>query len=231
MKNYRCVFFDLDHTLWDYEKNSKETLVELYNFHQIDRMASFSFEQFYHSFQRVNIQLWEKYDRGLIDRNDIRSTRFPKVLALLNYTDNELSGRLSEHYHELSPTKKSLIPHAIEVLDYLVSRYSLYLVTNGFDKMQTTKVNSGGIRHYFKDVMTSERAGFKKPEKEIFELILQQNGYTCHEAIMIGDNLLTDIAGANNAGIDSVFYNPNREPHSGQASYEIASLIDLKSIL
>ena len=107
----------------------------------------------------------------------------------------------------------------------------MYIITNGFDEIQGTKLTSAGIEKYFKDVITSEKAGHKKPAKEIFNYTLQLNGYQPDEAIMIGDNLLTDIAGARNASIDTVFYNANKIEHNTKVTHEITSLKELKSIL
>jgi len=231
MKKYSAVFFDLDHTLWDYNKNSRETLDELFKIHRLETYGHFGFEDFHDAFQKVNLQLWDQYDRGQIDRHVIRNERFPMVLSELKIENPELSVRLSEHYMSLSPTKRNLIPNAREVLDYLVLRIPLYLVTNGFEEIQSTKVVSGGIEKYFKMVVTSEKAGYKKPSKEIFDFALQHCGCSSQEVIMIGDNLLTDIAGAANAGIDSVFFNPKREKHSVSVTHEISDLSELKSIL
>ena len=231
MKQYKSVFFDLDHTLWDYDTNSYETLAELYSEHQISEKVGIEFQNFHDSFQQVNLKLWEQYDRGFIDREVIRNDRFKMVLSELGNEDHNLAFRLGNHYSILSPTKKNLVPNTLEVLNYLLEKYPLYLVTNGFEEMQSTKVESGGIRKYFKDVITSERAGHKKPAKEIFDFTLQLGGLDKEEVIMVGDNLLTDIAGASNAGIDSVLYNPKRELHQEKVTFEITSLLELKSIL
>lgn len=231
MKKYQSVFFDLDHTLWDYDANSFETLSDLYRDHQINEKVGIEFTHFHDSFQQVNLRLWDQYDRGFIDREVIRSDRFKMVLSTFGLEDHNLASQLGDHYSVLSPTKKNLIPNALEVLDYLVEKYPLYLVTNGFEEMQSTKVESGGIRKYFKDVITSERAGHKKPAKEIFEFTMLLGGLKNDEVIMVGDNLLTDIAGAGNAGIDSVFYNPKRESHQENVTFEIVNLMELKSIL
>jgi putative hydrolase of the HAD superfamily len=231
MKQYKSVFFDLDHTLWDYDTNSYETLAELYSEHQISEKVGIEFQNFHDSFQQVNLKLWDQYDRGFIDREVIRNDRFKMVLSELGNEDHNLAFRLGNHYSILSPTKKNLVPNTLEVLNYLLEKYPLYLVTNGFEEMQSTKVESGGIRKYFKDVITSERAGHKKPAKEIFDFTLQLGGLDKEEVIMVGDNLLTDIAGASNAGIDSVLYNPKRELHQEKVTFEITSLLELKSIL
>lgn len=231
MKDYQCVFFDLDHTLWDYDKNSRETLEELYVHYGMDKQRNIGFEQFHATFQQVNLRLWDQYDRGQIDRFVIRDNRFQIMLAELNVVDHKLARELSEHYLVLSPTKKNLIEHAKEILDYLLPKYPLVLVTNGFEGIQSTKVASGGIEKYFKAIVTSEKAGHKKPAKEIFEYALSQCNSLAQEAIMIGDNLLTDMAGAANAKIDSVLYNPKKESHNSIVTYEIKALLELKEIL
>ena len=123
------------------------------------------------------------------------------------------------------------MPQAIETLDYLVSAYPLYIITNGFDEIQSTKLASSGIHKYFKKIITSELAGHKKPEREIFDYALKQDGFLCHQAIMIGDNLLTDMAGARNAQLDHVFFNPNKIIHQEPVTYEINCLPELKNIL
>ena len=231
MKKYKSVFFDLDHTLWDYDTNSYETLNELFAEHKINELPGVQFNHFHDSFQRVNLKLWDQYDRGFIDRDVIRNDRFKMVLSELGAEDHNLAFRLSEHYSVLSPTKQNLVANAFEVLDYLFERYPLYLVTNGFEVMQSAKVESGGIRKYFVEVITSEKAGHKKPAREIFDFTLDLGGFKKEDAIMVGDNLLTDMAGAFNAGIDSVFFNPKKEIHKEKVTYEITNLLELKAIL
>ena len=231
MKQYRSIFFDLDHTLWDYDKNSRETLEEFYWLHKIDQQGNVGFDRFHDTFQQVNAHLWDQYDRGLIDQHVIRTERFQRVLSQLDIVDEDIPHRLSEQYMTLSPTRKNLVPHALEVLEYLTIRYPMFLVTNGFEEIQSTKVASGGIEKYFKEIITSEKAGHKKPSKEIFEYALRQSGHENHEAIMVGDNLLTDMAGAAGAGIDTVFYNPRKGLHTSTVTYEIIDLLELKKIL
>ena len=242
MKAYKVVLFDLDHTLWDFTRNSFETLTELYAQHDLDKLNGLSFDQFYNAFNDVNTKLWDQYDRGLLDRDVIRYQRFNMVLDAVNIQHNEIAANLSRDYLKLSPTKSNLVSGAREVLDYLVLRYPLYIVTNGFTELQYTKVKSGSIEDYFKKIVTSEMVGHKKPAKEIFDYTLQLGGFDNHEAIMVGDNLLTDISGAANAGIDAVHFNPNHpnapaeggivsQEYEAKISYKISSLLELKSIL
>jgi len=242
MKSYKVVLFDLDHTLWDFDKNSFETLNELYDRHELVQLGGLSFSQFHQAFQSVNTHLWNLYDRGQLDRNVIRYQRFSLIFESISVRNEEIADKLSSDYLKLSPTKGNLIEGTLDMLNYLKERYPLYLVTNGFTETQTTKVHSGGIQDYFKAIVTSEQVGHKKPAKEIFEFALQLGGFNNHEAIMIGDNLLTDITGAFNAGIDTVHFNP-KSPHppaegglpgeefDSKISYKISRLSELKSLL
>ena len=228
---YKCVIFDLDHTLWDYDSNCAEALKELYVKNELGQRGISSFEQLLIAFMEMNKQMWNQYDLGIIQRDVIRYQRFHRILLSLGVDDYNLSLTMSSDYVSLSPTKKNLVPNAKVILEYLKSKYRLIIITNGFEEIQTVKLASSGISGYFDNVVTSETAGHKKPAKEIFEYALAENSFSAHEVIMIGDNLNTDIKGANNAGIDSAYFNPNRMPHQQKMKYEISDLIELKSIL
>lgn len=230
-KNYKCILFDLDHTLWDYETNSREALSELYVQFGLKERGILSEPDFLQTFYIINNELWDLYDRGLLHRDVIRNERFHRILKVHGVDDYEMSLKFSSEYLEHSPKKKNLMEGCKETLDYLLPKYPMVIVTNGFDEIQSTKLSSSGIQHYFKDVVTSARAGHKKPAKEIFQFALQENDIESHEAIMIGDNLLTDIAGARNASIDTVFFNPNGIEHQTIVNYEIETLRDLKNFL
>jgi YjjG family noncanonical pyrimidine nucleotidase len=227
---YKCLLFDLDHTLWDYETNSREALSELYIDFALDKKG-IDEEKFLQIFYVINNELWDLYDRGLLHRDVIRNERFHKILLAFSVDDYSLSLKLSHEYIAQSPKKKNLIEGCKEILDYLHSKYPMVIVTNGFDEIQSTKLSSSGIDCYFKSIVTSARAGHKKPAKEIFEFALREHKASPQEAIMIGDNLLTDIAGAMNANIDTVFFNPNGIPHQTKISYEIKTLRELMNFL
>jgi YjjG family noncanonical pyrimidine nucleotidase len=231
MKLYRCILFDLDHTLWDFETNSYQTLQELYHHHELESRGVSSFTHFYHTFVEINTRLWDFYDHGKITREKIRFERFHGILEKLGIDDTPLSLMLSDEYVAKAPKKSGLIPNSIEVLEYLFPRYPMTIITNGFEEIQYTKMESSGLTPYFKNVVTSARAGHKKPAKEIFEFALTEGGFQSHEALMIGDNLLTDIGGAHNASVDTVFFNPNKISHEGKPHFEIHDLKQLLDIL
>lgn len=231
MKKYSCVLFDLDHTLWDYDSNCAEALRDLHGEYKLRERSNHSFEMFLNAFITINTELWDQFDRGEIHRDVIRYERFHRILLEVGIDDYFLSLELSKQYVLQSPRKKNLVPNALEILDYLSLKYPLTIITNGFADIQATKLSSSGITKYFDLVVTSEKVGHKKPAKEIFEYALRHRKADPSEAIMIGDNLLTDIQGAKNAGVDDVFFNPSKKTHSNEVFMEITDLAELKSVL
>ena len=229
-KQYKAIFFDLDHTLWDFDTNSSEALRELHRAYGLQHKGV-ALDEFLRTFKRINTQLWHQYDSGQIPQDTIRKQRFHRILLEHNIDEYEMSLQFSQDYVSQSPKKKNLIPHAHSVLEYLHPKYPLHIITNGFSEIQAIKMTSSGILHFFSSVVTSEKAGHKKPSKEIFEFALDENGLDASEVVMIGDNLVTDIGGAQAAQLDTVYFNPERIPHEQAVTYEIASLSELKSIL
>jgi len=229
--NYKCVIFDLDHTLWDYDKNCAEALSELYEIKGLKEKGVDSFDKLLDMFMELNTQMWDQYDLGTIQQDVIRYQRFHRILLALGVDDYKLSLSMSSDYVALSPTKKNLLPNARMILDYLKEKYRMLIITNGFEDIQITKLSSSGISNYFDGIITSETAGHKKPAKEIFDYALAFGSYQPHNVIMIGDNLNTDIKGAHNASIDSIYFNPLRKEHNTEVKHEISDLIELKSIL
>jgi YjjG family noncanonical pyrimidine nucleotidase len=231
MKQYKCIFFDLDHTLWDYESNSRETLLDLFNHYQLTNYGVRDFESFHQQFKKVNADLWHLYDHGKITSEVIRTERFKQILEAFNAYQAELCQTLSYEYLHDCPKRGTLLPHAIEVLEYLSDKYRLTVVTNGFDEIQHMKLTSGKLHEYFDHIITSQKAGHKKPAREIFDFALVQNGVQSQDAIMVGDNLITDIAGAKNASVDTVFFNPDCIEHETEVSHEIQNLRELSVLL
>lgn len=224
---YKCIFFDLDHTLWDYETNSRETLQELYDGHNLLEKGVSDFNSFHQEFRRVNAALWELYDHGKIGSEVIREERFRQILSTFQLHDEALNRELSFEYLHTCPKKGNLMPNAIETLQYLAGKYKLSIITNGFEEIQNTKLSAGNLHSYFEHIITSQKAGHKKPAPEIFDYTLKLNSVSSHEAIMVGDNLITDIGGARKASIATVFFNPDRIQHEEKVSMEINDLGEL----
>jgi len=230
-KKYCTVFFDLDHTLWDYETNACATLSELHESYGLRAKGIPEVQPFLDQFRTVNNELWDLFDTGRITGDVIRKERFRRILGHFGVIDEKLELDLSIDYLDQCPRKGQLMPHATEVLDYLSGRYRLTVITNGFDEIQQLKLAAGNLHGYFDHIVTSQKAGHRKPAREIFEYALHHNGTTCDEAIMIGDNLVTDIGGARGANIDAVFFNADQRIHTEVPDFEISNLLELKDIL
>jgi putative hydrolase of the HAD superfamily len=228
---YQHVFFDLDRTLWDFEINSHETLIELIDKYKLVEKGISSSNTFIEEYYKINDQLWEEYRQGTINQETLRFERFNRALLKYEITDLELIKNIGNDYVYLSPLKTNLVPHTIEILDYLKSKYDLHIITNGFEEVQHIKLSNSGIANYFSEIITSERAGFKKPDKRIFDYSLSATNSTREKSIMIGDCINADILGAKNAGIHQIYFNPNDNSHQEEITHEINSLIELKKIL
>lgn len=229
---YKHIFFDLDHTLWDYERCSAETLTELYTTYKMANYGLFELADFIRSFEGINSKLWELYNNGQIERETLRRDRFVLVMADLGLDKDLIPVNLGEDYMSICPKKSHLMPFAKEVLEYLKDKnYALHIITNGFEEIQYQKMNSSGITEYFDQIITSEKAGKKKPYRQIFDYALKSARAERKQSMMVGDNLKADIGGAKLAEIDHVYFNPNKEPHQEKVQYEITCLSDLKGIL
>ncbi len=208
MNGITHIFFDLDHTLWDYDANARETLTELFHAYDLGQYFS-SPEAFINSFHYKNHQLWKRYNKGEIDRDFIRKHRFRSLLEERGTVSDTMNDSISEYFFTTCPRKTALIDGAIEVLEKLSKAYELGIITNGFEDTQSIKLTESGLDKYFKYVITSETAGHRKPSLEIFELALEISGADIESVIMIGDNYATDITGAQNAQWKSIWFNPN----------------------
>ena len=231
LKKYKHLFFDLDHTLWDFEKNTSEAINEIFEIFNFSRWTSFTFDDFMKIFREVNDFLWDRFNHRLIDRKELRNKRFHLILGKLGVSHEEIPEGIGEKYLELAPVKSNVIPFTHEVLQYLKPNYDLHIISNGFDDVQHSKMKASKIYNYFDVIVTSDSSGHRKPQKEIFEFAMNQAGASQENALMIGDNLDTDIKGAQNASMDHVFYNPHNRSHSLEVTYEISSLKQIMNIL
>lgn len=229
---YKHIFFDLDHTLWDFDANARETLAQLHIDLDLVSKGVHDFELFHRNYLGHNEKLWERYRKGFIKQDELRLKRMWLTLLDFKIADEALARQLSELFLQLLPTRTILFPDTIEVLNYLRDRkYELHLITNGFEKTQQNKLATSGLRPYFNVVVTSECSNSLKPDKAIFDFALEKTGAGLSESIMIGDSLEVDIAGAMNAGMDQVHVNYNDQPQELTPTYTIKKLRELEDIL
>lgn len=229
---YQHLFFDLDHTLWDFDTNAKESLAELYVFFQLELKNITPFDKFYSIYLEYNKTLWNRFEKGFITVDELKWKRMWRTLLDFKIADERLAKEMSEYFLQILPTKKKVFEYTYEILDYLTEKkYSLHLITNGFEKTQRLKLESSALTKYFKNVITSEISNSVKPKKEIFEYAVRQAGGKIEESIMIGDSLHADILGAKNAGMHSVFVNHINVECGEEPTYIIHHLRELQSFL
>ncbi len=229
---YKDLFFDLDHTLWDFETNSKECIQELYNRYELENLGILDFDGFYSTYSAHNHRLWDRYSKGFIKQEELRWKRVYLSLLDFKVANEKLSKEISNAYLEILPEKTNLFPYTIEILDYLKNKdYRMHLITNGFESVQFKKINNSGLAAYFIEVITSEASNSLKPHKDIFEYALKNANASVSESIMIGDNESADIQGGINIGMDTIFVNHIQAIPTVPATYTITHLKELEAIL
>jgi putative hydrolase of the HAD superfamily len=230
MDKYKDLFFDLDHTLWDFETNSRSALQEL--FEDYLNPSSMSFNGFHQTYVEVNDRYWEQYRAGRVSKKQLRIGRFRDSLQRFGLENEKLSETLAEQYVRRSPYQTALFPQAIETLEFLKDKgYRLHIITNGFEEVQHIKIEQSGLSRFFSAIITSEMVGKRKPHARIFERALKEAETKVEDSIMIGDNLNADIKGALNFGMDQVFFNPEEKEHQVNPTFEIKELVELQSLL
>jgi len=228
---YKHLFFDLDHTLWDFEANSRQTLQELHRTFGLTERGITDFELFHKQYIVHNDKLWDRYRNGFIKVDELRWKRMWLTLLDFKIGDEPLARRMGEEFLEALPTRKILFPYTIEILTYLRAKgYRLHLITNGFQKTQHSKLEYSGLSGFFGEVITSEGSNSLKPQKEIFEYAFRVTGADRAESIMLGDSIEVDIQGAINAGIDQVYVNHLGVAPAIKPTYMVSSLKELEGI-
>jgi len=228
MKGITHVFFDLDHTLWDYETNSRQALTDLaHHFKLTDHVTV---DQFIKAYEKVNEKLWHKFNNNQIDREHIHKYRFPQVLRKLKVFVEYKPEDMTHFFIENCSSKSGLMPHAKETLHYLHEKYPMAIITNGFPEAQHPKMKASGLDKFFSHVVMSEMVGYRKPDQQIFAHAMKLLGATANTSVMIGDNPKTDVGGAEAAGMKAIFYNPTGNRKS-VTEWEIQSLHELVGIL
>jgi putative hydrolase of the HAD superfamily len=231
LKTYQHLFFDLDHTLWDYDRNVTESLSELYQIYALQELGIPSFDQFYTAFHHVNFQLWDWYNVGKIDKESLRKERFPRIFTQAGAKIEVIPLGFEEDFMDRTSSKPHVFPYSKEILTYLKANYRIHVITNGFNESQAKKMKSSGLDGFFELVVTSETTGFKKPDPRIFHYAMEELHTRADQCLMIGDNPNSDILGAQRAEIDQVFFNPEGKSIELKPTYEIRHLQELEQLL
>ncbi len=224
------LFFDLDHTLWDFETNSRITLSELFEHYRLTQMGIPDSGEFIERYIHINKELWDLYRQKLVSKNTLRTERFRKTFETYGIPFREMPLGMAEDYIQLCPEKGNLMPYAREILDYLSEKYRLHIITNGFRETQMRKLKQSQIEHYFEVVLCSEDVQAHKPDLKIFKEASERSGAKLSESYYIGDHLEADIQGSRNAGMKAIFYNPEGYTHDTATDHEIRHFIELEKI-
>jgi len=221
------VFFDLDHTLWDFDKNSALTFEKIL----FEQSVSVDLDDFLTAYIPINLSYWKLYREEKIGKKELRYQRLKITFDQLGYAiDDEKIEILSRDYIDHLSNYNHLFPNTIDILEYLKPKYKLHVITNGFQEIQEKKMRNSGILDYFNQVVNSEMAGVKKPNPFIFHLALTRAGVDPESAIMVGDNLEADILGAQAVGLHALHFNAHNEPEHDYCQM-ISDLSEIKMYL
>lgn len=224
------LFFDLDRTLWDFEKNSKVALKHL--FAELDLRSSIDqFVHFHKEYLKNNALLWKEYGSGKITKEHLRDERFRITLRHFKIKDEVLVKKISDGYVDISPRQTELFPNTIETLTELKKDgYKMHIITNGFKEVQHVKLNNCGLDHFFDIVVCSEEIGKNKPSKDIFHYALKNAGAQAEHSVMVGDDLEVDIMGALSSGMQAILFDPERS-FKNYSDHRIHNLKELPGML
>jgi putative hydrolase of the HAD superfamily len=219
----KALFFDWDHTLWDHDLNAREVLLDL----AVEYDFSFDPETYWKTFEKINNSLWDQYAAGEISQESLRETRFVRFFQELGVSGCAVE--FGDKYLARAPRKTNLMPGAFELIQDLAQHFPLYILTNGFDDIQYVKIEGAGMQSFFKEIITSEQVGTKKPDPLFFQYALSRAGIQAEEALMIGDHVEADVRGALQVGIPAIHYNPFSV--ETDLAHEIQHLDELRALL
>ena len=231
LDKYTNVFFDLDQTLWDFERNAHETLTELFKTFELGKRTNHSSDEFIAIYSEINEAMWALYREDIITKEELRFNRYRDTYKACGIESLHDADKLGDAYIQLCPTKTHLIPGCIEILEYLKPKYRLHIITNGFSEIQAIKMKSSGLEDYFEITISSEAAGAKKPKQVIYDYALRMASCTAEESLIIGDNYEADIVGGMRAGWGQVYFNPEGLQVEKEPTAVIKSLLELQNMM
>lgn len=225
----RHLFFDLDRTLWDFEKNSQAALSILYHDLKLDDHID-SFHSFHGTYKRINAKLWQLYGSGQLSKEVLRIKRFTDTLERFAVKNDELSNALADGYVKISPYQTNLFPGTKETLEILSEDNQLHIITNGFKEIQFIKLENSGIRDFFDVIVCSELVGKNKPAPDVFHYALKEANARVSESVMIGDDYHVDVLGAENIGVPGILFEPNTRAQK-KHRWQIETLHEIPDLL
>lgn len=222
------VFFDLDHTLWDFEKNSALTFEKILQKNKI----AVDPEEFVKQYSPINYKYWDLFRDDKISQSEMRFGRLIDTFAVLKMeVEQAIIEILADQYIQHLPENNHVFEGTFELLDYLKPKYNLHIITNGFHDLQNFKLQNANLTPYFQTVTNSESAGVKKPNPIIYEFALRQANAKREQSIMIGDCIHADVMGAINFGMEAILFNESPQILEDKSIRQVNHLLDLKNYL
>jgi len=227
-KKYKYLLFDADNTLFDFDKASEVSFAQTLLHFEIAENP-----HYFKNYLKINKACWEQLERGEIGPKEIKTIRFKLFCEHIGVERDGLA--MNDYYLNALAHSSQLIEGARDLLDTLKSQgYSLSIITNGLAAVQRPRLAQAQLTDYFDAITVSEEIGIAKPNPDFFlDTFAQLNQPPKAEALIIGDNLKSDILGGQKAGIDTVWYNPRRAKGSNaiQPTFEIRRLNDILELL
>lgn len=223
---YKAIFFDVDDTLLNFSLCSQAALSKTFN--------DFSMEYndtIYKLFCDIDNRLWLKQKQELITVQDVLNLRFKELFAYLNLDIDNIAFQSA---FQMNLSKEyALESGAIEIIQYVSSKYKLYVASNGILSMQLSRLELAGLLPYFSDLFVSDDIGYSKPNVNFFDECIHRSNFERDEILFVGDSLEADMIGANNSNIDTCWYNPYHKAKNVEVKtqYIIENLLQLKNIL
>lgn len=231
MNKYQHIFFDLDNTLWDFDKSSMLAFEKVFELFDLIDYGIPSAKEFHKTYFIYNNLLWEEYRRGTIDKEFLKNERFRLPLEDYGIYDENLAHDLGESYTDFAARMVALVPNTMEILSYLKEKnYNIHLITNGFLEVQNIKMQASGLDKMIDETFVSEVVGFKKPDHRIFYHAMEKVGGTIENCVMIGDDLSVDIIPAKEIGMTHIYFNRKNHTHNEKLDYEIKDLLEIREI-
>ena len=231
MNTIKHVFFDLDNTLWDFRKNAKFALDELYKKYDVENRYGFTFEEFHPFYHDSNEGLWALIRDKKITKEELRARRFKEAFDNLGIDNDALAKIFEEEYMETITNYNEVVDGAMELLDYLKPNYQLHIITNGFIEVSKRKIETSELNGYFETVTYADEIQILKPDPRIFSLAMEKSGAKKNESIYIGDDWIADAVGAKAFGMSAIFFDRLDDNFSMDDVRTIAHLDEVRNYL
>lgn len=232
MKNIRHIFFDLDNTLWDHRRNAYLTLKEIFEIEKVKQKYSISFEEFHHEYFTINENLWAQIRDGAITKEYLREHRFYDSFLFFGIDDKEMAERFENNFLDQILNYNELVPGAFELLEYLSEKdYSMHILSNGFKEVTYRKAELSGIKVYFKTITSADEISVRKPHPEIYEYALRKAEAAPQESVMIGDDWVADVEGADAFGMKTIFFDVFNDDNKAPDVKVVKKLSEIEQIL